>query len=58
MDSIDGVTKSCLKTFELFKNQELNEEVMYKKLADLMQYNQAGSLLISTKKSLSDQERK
>ena len=40
MEAIDGVTKSCLATLQLFKDQNLESKSIFEQLGALIDYNQ------------------
>jgi hypothetical protein len=40
MESIDGISKSCLATLELMGDQNFQSKLLYEKLGSLIDYNQ------------------
>jgi len=53
MDSIDAISKSCVKNLESFKQQDKDEELFYKDLSDLTLYNQANNIFLDEFRSTS-----
>jgi hypothetical protein len=45
MESIDGISKSCLATLELMGDQNFQSKLLYEKLGSLIDYNQVNYYL-------------
>ena len=43
LDSIDGISKSCLSTLDVMKTQNFESRSVFEKLGSLIDYNQVGT---------------